>query len=92
MLSHYKTQLLTCFQVAEGHEEGDSFREQLRSKDFTFDFSFWTVDREDSEKYDCQEKVSCKTFEPLHEKNNNLDFQSCLRQPSLYSHTGSLET
>ena len=46
------------FQVAEGHNEGDSFREALRNKDFTFDFSFWTVDREDKERYHCQETVS----------------------------------
>ncbi|KAH3848379.1 hypothetical protein DPMN_090740 [Dreissena polymorpha] len=36
----------------------ESTREAMRVKDFTFDFSFWTVDPQDGERYHDQEMVS----------------------------------
>jgi hypothetical protein len=40
----------------------ETTREAMRVKDFTFDFSFWTVDRDDPETYCDQEKVRMLIF------------------------------
>jgi len=46
-------------QMAEEKMEGvsESTREAMRVKDFTFDFSFWTVDKDDTERYHDQMMV-----------------------------------
>ncbi|XP_045187061.2 kinesin-like protein KIF16B isoform X2 [Mercenaria mercenaria] len=56
---HGKKTTITNTKMVEEKLEGvsDSTREAMRVKDFTFDFSFWTVDREDTETYCDQEKV-----------------------------------
>ncbi|KAL4238780.1 Kinesin-like protein kif16b [Mactra antiquata] len=54
-----KKTTITNTKMAEEKMEGvsESTREAMRVKDFTFDFSFWTVDREDKERYHDQERV-----------------------------------
>ena len=50
--------------MAEEKLEGvsESTREAMRVKDFTFDFSFWTVDKEDPDTYCDQEQVRLLTL------------------------------
>ncbi|XP_060590236.1 kinesin-like protein KIF16B [Ruditapes philippinarum] len=54
-----KKTTITNTKMAEEKLDGvsETTREAMRVKDFTFDFSFWTVDRDDPETYCDQEKV-----------------------------------
>ncbi|KAK3093196.1 hypothetical protein FSP39_012500 [Pinctada imbricata] len=51
-----KKTTITNLKIPESMHEGDTAREAMRQKDFTFDFSFWSVLKTDP-KYASQEKV-----------------------------------
>ncbi|XP_052767507.1 kinesin-like protein KIF16B isoform X2 [Mya arenaria] len=56
---HGKKTTITNTKLAEEKLDGvsETTREAMRVKDFTFDFSFWTVDRLDTERYHDQQTV-----------------------------------
>jgi len=77
-----------CFlqyeQVAEDKMEGvsDSTKEAMRVKDFSFDFSFWTVDKNDTERYHDQETVNIAFKPVLILANSNTRFLKGIIQVS----------